>query len=656
MKDDVAQSGIFTLCAFALFHVAFTRWNARQRGVAAICMVLGLLFIANMIYVVTSRTALVVIPVLYVLFAYHHGLHRRSFRAIAAYAAIGAVAVGAVWATSQNLRARVTVVSQEISEHAATGVDTSSGARLEFWKYSLRIVAETPLIGHGTGTIADEFRRHADGPTGATATNPHNQIFTVAIQLGAVGVIILLAMWAAHWLMFLGPGLPAWIGLMVVTQNIVGCQFNSHLLDFTQGWLYVFGVGVFGGTVLRRRVDDARGAGRPSRPCRRPHETAPMKPFEMPSDKPLDLPPRPRVLVVALRRLGDVLFATPLIASIRRAFPQARIDALVFADTAGMLAGNPDLDRIVTMPPARGTMASLALALRLFKRYDLAVSTQSGDRPTFFALLAGRRHVGPIDGGRRGALRRRVLSRAVPNAPGLHRLEEMLRLADALGIARVPRLVCPGGAVPRRLAAGPYAVIHAAPNFTYKRWTRDGWRASPPRCATAASRSWRPAARPRTTRLSRRRLAASTGASPRIDGALTWPELTALMARRSLYVGPDTSVTHLAAAIGCPTVALYGPTDPRLWGPVPPPGSIRMWQAAGTIQRRGNVWLVQNPLPCLPCQNEGCERHLTSFSRCLDELAPAQVCSRWTRHWRNSQGHGDGRDAGLCDAGYAAEG
>jgi heptosyltransferase-3 len=43
------------------------------------------------------------------------------------------------------------------------------------------------------------------------------------------------------------------------------------------------------------------------------------------------------------------------------------------------------------------------------------------------------------------------------------------------------------------------------------------------------------------------------------------------------------------------------------------------------VQRRGNVWLVQNPLPCLPCQNEGCERHLTSFSQCLDELTPGQV-------------------------------
>jgi heptosyltransferase III len=344
----------------------------------------------------------------------------------------------------------------------------------------------------------------------------------------------------------------------------------------------------------------------------------------MTTDPPLALPPRPRILVVALRRLGDVLFATPLIASLRRAYPAARIEALVFADTAGMLAGNPDLDRVIPMPPERGVAVSLKLALHLFKRYDLAVSTQSGDRPTFFALLAGRRHVGPIDAGRRGELRRRVLARAVLNRPGLHRLEEMLRLADAAGVARVPRLVCPQGASPRSFAAGDYAVIHAVPNFTYKRWTREGWR------TVAANLAARGLA-----------VLATGGPSPteraflddvwddvavsRIDGALTWPELAALLGRARVFVGPDTSMTHLAAASGCPTVALYGPTDPRLWGPVPAIGLERMWEAAGTVQRRGNVWLVQNPLPCLPCQNEGCERHLTSFSRCLDELTPAQV-------------------------------
>ena len=84
-------------------------------------------------------------------------------------------------------------------------------------------------------------------------------------------------------------------------------------------------------------------------------------------------------------------------------------------------------------------------------------------------------------------------------------------------------------------------------------------------------------------------------------------------------------MTHLAAATGAPTVALYGPTDPRLWGPWPIGGAEASWAAAGTIQPRRNVWLVQNPLPCLPCQQEGCLRHIDSHSQCLDELPAGQV-------------------------------
>jgi heptosyltransferase III len=345
--------------------------------------------------------------------------------------------------------------------------------------------------------------------------------------------------------------------------------------------------------------------------------------------KPLDLPPRPRILVVALRRLGDVLFATPLIASLRGAFPHAVIDVLVFADTAGILDGNRDIDRVIAMPSRPSTWQGLALALRLARRYDLAVSTQTGDRPTAFALIAGRRHVGPIDCGARGALRGRALSRSVAPHPGLHRLEAMMRLVDAIGIPRVGHLVCPGGAplpaAVRRLEAQPYAVLHAAPMFVYKRWTPDGWRAL---AAGLRERGLRIVATGGLAAAERSYLDEVWGGLPdivRVDGQLSWPELAALLAGARLFVGPDTSVTHLAAASGCATVALYGPTDPRLWGPVPAAGLAPMWAAAGTIQRRNNVWLVQNPLPCLPCQNEGCDRHVASFSRCLDELAPAQV-------------------------------
>ena len=352
--------------------------------------------------------------------------------------------------------------------------------------------------------------------------------------------------------------------------------------------------------------------------------------------KPINLPPRPRILVVTLRRLGDVLFTTPLIASLRRTFPQAVIDALVFEDSAGILAGNPDIDQVVTMSSRPNVWQGFVLALRFAKRYHLAVSTQSGDRPTLFALIAGRRHVGPIDSGARGALRRLALSRSVVMQPGLHRLEEMLRLVDALGIARVGHLVCPGGvsvldsarnATPDPQVDGQqhYAVIHAAPMFKYKRWTVDGWRAL---AAGIRARGLKIVATGGPAAAERTYLDEVWSDLPdvvRRDGQLSWPQLAALLASARLFVGPDTSVTHLAAATGCPTIALFGPTDPRLWGPVPAEGLDPMWAAAGTIQRRKNVWLVHNPLPCLPCQNEGCERHILSFSRCLDELASEQV-------------------------------
>jgi heptosyltransferase-3 len=335
-----------------------------------------------------------------------------------------------------------------------------------------------------------------------------------------------------------------------------------------------------------------------------------------------ELPARPRILVVALRRLGDVLLTTPLIRSLRRAWPAAILDVLVFADTAGILEGNPDVDRVVAMPPRPTPAQSVALAARLFKRYHLAVSTQSGDRPTFFALLAGRDHAGPVWPAERA--KRALLGRSVAAGEGVHRVEEMLRLADMLGIARVAEVVAPVGTLaPAHAMTGPYAVMHAAPMFRYKQWTRDGWRAL---AQTLAQRGLAVAATGGPA--DRAYLDEVWGDAPsvrRLDGLLRWPEVAALIAGARLYVGPDTSVTHLAAATGCPTVALYGPTDPRLWGPWPAHGLPTPWAAAGTVQQRRNVWLVQNPLPCLPCQQEGCDRHLASRAQCLDEMTPAQV-------------------------------
>ena len=341
------------------------------------------------------------------------------------------------------------------------------------------------------------------------------------------------------------------------------------------------------------------------------------------------LPERPRILVITLRRLGDVLLTTPLIRAIRRGFPQATLDVLAFRGSAPILEGNPDIDHVRTMPERPSAGETLALVRDLWRRYDLALSTQVGDRPTFFAWVAARRRIGvvPPPGATGAWWKRHIHDASIAPAPDSHRVTQLLQLATALGLEPVAEIVCPQRASVAEFAPRqPYAVVHASPFYRYKRWTDAGWRALARGLierglAVVASEGPDPAERAYMDGL----WGAADVPVARTHGRPDWASLAALLAGARVYVGPDTSVTHLAAATGCPTVAIYGPVNPRLMGPWPVGGLSEPWNPAGTIQHRGNVWVVQNPLPCLPCEKLGCAGHLDSHSQCLDELSARQV-------------------------------
>jgi len=332
-----------------------------------------------------------------------------------------------------------------------------------------------------------------------------------------------------------------------------------------------------------------------------------------------------RILVISLRRIGDLLLTTPLIRSLHRAWPGAEIDVLVFDNTAGIIAGNPDIKRVIGISQRPTRADSVKLLIRLWRTYDIAISTQSGDRPTAFAFAAGRRRIGVTnndDPWLARMLKRVALHTGLPAAEKTHRVEQMLSLADALGIARVPELVCPAAAEASPIVdGGNFAVIHAAPMFAYKAWTPDGWRA----IAESLTKRGLAVVAIGGPGEAERRYLHDVWRGALEYHQLEWPQTMNLLARARVYIGPDTSTTHLAAAAGCRTVALFGPMDPRVWGPWPVGGMTAPWAASGTIQHKGNVWIVQNPLPCMPCTFEGCERNTASRSACLDELAPAQV-------------------------------
>jgi O-antigen ligase len=261
VKDYLVQSGEFLICAYALTHLAFDAWRDGRRGRAVMLAALALVFLANIVFVATGRSSLVVFAVLVLIV----GLRRFDWKGRLGVIVGVAVLAAAAWAASPYLRVRVAGVADEIASYRSSNGENSTGYRIEFWKKSVQFIAEAPIIGHGTGSIYDLFRRSAVGHGGVAAAvtgNPHNLTFEIAIQLGLIGVVVLYAMWGAQLMLFRGSGLAAWIGLGLVVQDIVSSLFLSHIFDFTTGWIYVFGVGVLGGMVLRGE----RSAQEPLRP------------------------------------------------------------------------------------------------------------------------------------------------------------------------------------------------------------------------------------------------------------------------------------------------------------------------------------------------------------------------------------------------------
>ncbi|WP_312015496.1 O-antigen ligase family protein [Bradyrhizobium manausense] len=262
VKNYIDQSQEFTLCAVALAYPIVLLLREKRFWLAGLLTAVALSFLANMAFVVVSRTALVTVPIMLAVFALLH-LKWRSILIIAgALVAISLLA----WQTSSQLRNTVETFSSQYRLYKEQGISTSVGLRLEFWRKSLGFFAEAPIKGHGTGSTRRLFELAATGDRDQASSeiigNPHNQTLNVAVQWGVIGVVILYAMWMLHLLLFRGDGLGNWIGLLVVVQNIFTSLFNSHLFDFHEGWMYVLGVGIAGGMVLgARRADPAVGEG-----------------------------------------------------------------------------------------------------------------------------------------------------------------------------------------------------------------------------------------------------------------------------------------------------------------------------------------------------------------------------------------------------------
>jgi O-antigen ligase len=258
VKNYIEQGQELSLCAVALVYPIMMLLRKGKRWQAGALIALALALLSNMVFVISSRTAQVTIPLLLALFAFRYLNWRRAIL----FGIVTLIGVS-LWAVTPRMCRTVETLSRDL-ELYELNVATSAGLRLEYWKKSIGFIREAPFAGHGTGSIRGLFERAAtgdsEGATGSVIANPHNQTFHTAIQWGVTGVILLYLMWVSHLLLFRGEGLVAWIGSLVVVQNMLTSLFNSHLVDFHAGWMYVLGVGVAGGMMLKNGAGSPPGA------------------------------------------------------------------------------------------------------------------------------------------------------------------------------------------------------------------------------------------------------------------------------------------------------------------------------------------------------------------------------------------------------------
>ena len=359
-----------------------------------------------------------------------------------------------------------------------------------------------------------------------------------------------------------------------------------------------------------------------------------------------------KVLFIATRQIGDVLVTTPLISKARDLWPDAQFHFLGYKGKLDMLKGNPDIAEIIETSDRPGFGEYLSLFNKLFQRYDLAFVTQPSDRAYIYGLVAAFHRVGVLGGHPQGKLAnksrqqnawKKFISMHYVDVDyfSQHVITEKLRLLEVFfrnpaELFSKPIDVTPpiGQALTPIIASQltqPYVVIHPGPLTAYKRWPLAHWQyliADLVRRGYQVVLSASPAKQDLQLNHDILSLLTPEICEKVIDtaGKLSIPQAGSLLRGAALYIGIDTSITHLAAACNTPTITLFGATPPTNFGPWPN-GFIgkQPYQLRARSQTVGNIAILQGPGECVPCRKAGCLDRADSNSECLDLLEPAQV-------------------------------
>ena len=310
-----------------------------------------------------------------------------------------------------------------------------------------------------------------------------------------------------------------------------------------------------------------------------------------------------RVLLVRLRSIGDTVLATPSIFALKRFLPNAEIDILVEDWVAPVLDHHPHVNRVVVLE--RGGLRARTRAARALRSagYDVVYNLHGGTTATFLTRATGASHRVGFESYQYAQLH----NHQAPSALALwqqqktHSVEQQLALLGWTGVPVTdrPRTLLgikpeAAAAVDQRLASTGLegkrlALIHPAAAFATKQWPVENFARV---IEYLAGKGFAPVAiaAPNESKLIHELLSESSSKISTFD--LSLPEVTALAARSQLFVGNDSGIAHIAAAVGTPSVVIFGSSNVAHWRP---------WN-------RSAAEVVFEEMPCQPCHGYFCEK------------------------------------------------
>ena len=368
-----------------------------------------------------------------------------------------------------------------------------------------------------------------------------------------------------------------------------------------------------------------------------------------------------KILVVKLRHIGDVLLAVPVFRALRQTFPGAEISALVNSGTGEVLEGNPLIDEILVferavkeLSPLKRFPGEFAFLRRLRREgFDMTVDLTGGDRAAILSFLSGARYRLGWEPRKGFFGKRHLYTHRLRPGGKRHMVLQNLEVVGKFGISTEDLAVdFPVSGEDRAVVAkilkgqgwregDPTVHIHPVSRWLFKCWNDASmadiisWLVNRGTTVVVTSS---PAVKEMEKARTILSLVSShiTGHASRIIdlcGRTSIKQLGAISEAADLFFGVDSAPMHIAAAVGTPVVALFGPSGAFHWGPwdnkesstfnVQDSRCANPYTQRNGVQQFGIHTVIQRDWDCIPCGSDGCGG--SKISRCLEDIAAEEV-------------------------------